>query len=198
VDLAGSERQTKTAAEGQTLEEGKLINKSLSALGNVVNALTDGKSNHVPYRDSKLTRVLQDSLGGTANTALIICCSPSLDNAAETLSSLRFGVRARGIVNSVQLNAAKLLKTPLQVEAAKQLEVITAQRNSLAEEVKMLRQRLQEGGIPLQPPMSKKTMSWPLPPGIACNKTTLLHTLQIIVLLAYFLWEDHVWRLHCK
>lgn len=59
VDLAGSERQTKTAAEGQTLEEGKLINKSLSALGNVVNALTDGKSSHVPYRDSKLTRVLQ-------------------------------------------------------------------------------------------------------------------------------------------
>ena len=59
VDLAGSERQTKSAAEGQTLEEGKLINKSLSALGNVVNALTDGKSSHVPYRDSKLTRVLQ-------------------------------------------------------------------------------------------------------------------------------------------
>lgn len=59
VDLAGSERQGKTAAEGQTLEEGKLINKSLSALGNVVNALTDGKSSHIPYRDSKLTRVLQ-------------------------------------------------------------------------------------------------------------------------------------------
>lgn len=67
--------------------------------------------------------VLQDSLGGTANTALIICCSPSMDNAAETLSSLRFGVRARGIVNSVQLNAAKLLKTSLEIEAAKQLEV---------------------------------------------------------------------------
>lgn len=61
VDLAGSERQTKTAAEGQTLEEGKLINKSLSALGNVVNALTDGRSTFVPYRDSKLTRVLQVS-----------------------------------------------------------------------------------------------------------------------------------------
>lgn len=70
-----------------------------------------------------MLNVLQDSLGGTANTALIICCSPSMDNAAETLSSLRFGVRARGIVNSVQLNAAKLLKTPSQIEAAKQLEV---------------------------------------------------------------------------
>ena len=63
VDLAGSERQVKAAAEGQTLEEGKLINKSLSALGNVVNALTDGKSSHVPYRDSKLTRVLQVGAG---------------------------------------------------------------------------------------------------------------------------------------
>lgn len=67
--------------------------------------------------------ILQDSLGGTANTALIICCSPSLGNAAETLSSLRFGVRARGIVNNVQLNTAKLMKTPMQIEAEKQLEV---------------------------------------------------------------------------
>ena len=67
--------------------------------------------------------LLQDSLGGTANTALIVCCSPSLDNAAETLSSLRFGVRARGIVNTVQLNAVKLVKGLSQTEAAKQLEV---------------------------------------------------------------------------
>lgn len=68
---------------------------------------------------------IQDSLGGTANTALIICCSPSLDNAAETLSSLRFGVRARGIVSSVQVNAVKLLKAPSQLDTAKQLEVHT-------------------------------------------------------------------------
>ena len=67
--------------------------------------------------------VLQDSLGGTANTALIVCCSPMVDNAAETLSTLRFGVRARGIVNTVQLNAVKLLKSTSQAEAAKQLEV---------------------------------------------------------------------------
>lgn len=67
--------------------------------------------------------LVQDSLGGTANTALIVCCSPSLDNAAETLSSLRFGVRARGIVNTVQLNAVKLMRGPSQNEAAKQLEV---------------------------------------------------------------------------
>eukprot|EP00891_Asterochloris_glomerata_P002689 jgi/Astpho2/2689/gw1.00050.167.1_t len=94
VDLAGTERSGKTVARGQTLEEAKLINKSLSALGNVVNALTDAKKmGHIPYRDSKLTRVLQDSLGGSARTALIVCCSPSSEDAAETLSSLRFGSR---------------------------------------------------------------------------------------------------------
>jgi len=70
---------------------------------------------------------MQDSLGGTANTALIICCSPSLDNAAETLSSLRFGVRARGIVNSVQANAVKLLRPSSQLDTAKQLEVSNCQ-----------------------------------------------------------------------
>lgn len=94
VDLAGSERADKTQAVAQTLDEGKLINKSLSALGNVVNALTEGRvGGHIPFRDSKLTRALQDSLGGNAITTLIICCSPSMDNAAETLSSLRFGSR---------------------------------------------------------------------------------------------------------
>lgn len=64
-----------------------------------------GKGAHVPYRDSKLTRVLQDALGGSARTALIVCCSPCSDNAAETLSSLRFGSRARGIVNVAQVTA---------------------------------------------------------------------------------------------
>ncbi|EIE18687.1 P-loop containing nucleoside triphosphate hydrolase protein [Coccomyxa subellipsoidea C-169] len=102
VDLAGSERQDRTGAEGVTFEEGKLINKSLSALGNVVNALTDGRSAHIPYRDSKLTRALADCLGGNSRTALIVCCSPSSDNAAETLSSLRFGARAKGVVNTLQ------------------------------------------------------------------------------------------------
>ncbi|KAK9802991.1 hypothetical protein WJX73_005839 [Symbiochloris irregularis] len=96
VDLAGSERADKTHAVAQTLEEGKLINKSLSSLGLVVNALTEGKAGahmHIPYRDSKLTRALQDCLGGNAMTTMIICCSPSMENAAETLSSLRFGSR---------------------------------------------------------------------------------------------------------
>merc|ERR1712194_419597 len=83
VDLAGSEKVAKTGASGERLDEAKNINRSLSALGNVINALTDKKSTHVPYRDSKLTRVLQESLGGNAKTSLIITCSPSNFNEQE-------------------------------------------------------------------------------------------------------------------
>ncbi|CAG8460681.1 6857_t:CDS:10, partial [Racocetra persica] len=105
VDLAGSEKVGKTGASGQTLEEAKKINKSLSALGMVINALTDGKSTHVPYRDSKLTRILQESLGGNSRTTLIINSSPSSFNEAETLSTLRFGMRAKSIKNKAKVNA---------------------------------------------------------------------------------------------
>ncbi|KZT09431.1 kinesin heavy chain [Laetiporus sulphureus 93-53] len=105
VDLAGSEKVGKTGASGQTLEEAKKINKSLSALGMVINALTDGKAKHVPYRDSKLTRILQESLGGNSRTTLIINCSPSSYNEAETLSTLRFGIRAKSIKNTARVNA---------------------------------------------------------------------------------------------
>lgn len=105
VDLAGSEKVGKTGASGQTLEEAKKINKSLSALGMVINALTDGRSTHVPYRDSKLTRILQESLGGNSRTTLIINCSPSSYNDAETVSTLRFGVRAKAIKNKAKVNA---------------------------------------------------------------------------------------------
>ncbi|KAF4126717.1 kinesin family member 5 [Geosmithia morbida] len=105
VDLAGSEKVGKTGASGQTLEEAKKINKSLSALGMVINALTDGKSSHIPYRDSKLTRILQESLGGNSRTTLIINCSPSSYNDAETLGTLRFGTRAKSIKNKAKVNA---------------------------------------------------------------------------------------------
>lgn len=105
VDLAGSEKLSKTGAEGMTLEEGKLINKSLSCLGNVINALTNPKGRgHVPYRDSKLTRVLQDSLGGNSQTCLICTASPALDNEAETLSTMRFGQRAKAVQNKPVIN----------------------------------------------------------------------------------------------
>ncbi|KAL5635356.1 hypothetical protein ACGC1H_004223 [Rhizoctonia solani] len=105
VDLAGSEKVGKTGASGQTLEEAKKINKSLSALGMVINALTDGKSSHVPYRDSKLTRILQESLGGNSRTTLVVNASPSSYNEAETLSTLRFGMRAKSIKNTARVNA---------------------------------------------------------------------------------------------
>ncbi|KAJ9450132.1 Kinesin heavy chain [Diplonema papillatum] len=104
VDLAGSEKVGKTKAEGQQLEEAKLINKSLSALGQVINALTDKKTTHIPYRDSKLTRLLQDSLGGNSRTSLIICGSMSEYNQWETLSTLRFGQRAKSIKNNAKIN----------------------------------------------------------------------------------------------
>jgi kinesin family protein 5 len=105
VDLAGSEKVGKTGATGQTLEEAKKINKSLSALGMVINSLTDGKSTHIPYRDSKLTRILQESLGGNSRTTLIVNCSPSSYNDQETLSTLRFGMRAKSIKNKAKVNA---------------------------------------------------------------------------------------------
>lgn len=109
---------SKTGAEGAVLDEAKNINKSLSALGNVIAALSEGtvrwnqkmlcstrtssyfvcvrvrvQKSHVPYRDSKMTRILQDSLGGNCRTTIIICCSPSVYNEAETKSTLMFGQR---------------------------------------------------------------------------------------------------------
>uniref|UniRef100_A0A8C6T7S7 Kinesin-like protein n=1 Tax=Neogobius melanostomus TaxID=47308 RepID=A0A8C6T7S7_9GOBI len=93
VDLAGSEKVSKTGAEG-----------SLSALGNVISALAEGTKSHVPYRDSKMTRILQDSLGGNCRTTMFICCSPSSYNDVETKSTLMFGQRAKTIRNTVSVN----------------------------------------------------------------------------------------------
>jgi kinesin family member 5 len=104
VDLAGSEKVSKTGAKGQTLDEAKAINKSLTTLGIVIKALTDGKSTHVPYRDSKLTRILSESLGGNSKTCLIITCSPASFNEAETISTLRFGKRAKKVRNKPKIN----------------------------------------------------------------------------------------------
>ncbi|XP_051999046.1 kinesin heavy chain [Xyrauchen texanus] len=104
VDLAGSEKVSKTGAEGSVLDEAKNINKSLSALGNVISALAEGTKTHVPYRDSKMTRILQDSLGGNCRTTIVICCSPSIFNEAESKSTLMFGQRAKTIKNTVSVN----------------------------------------------------------------------------------------------
>ena len=104
VDLAGSEKISKSGATGFTIKEAEKINLSLTTLGRVIYNLTDGKSQHVPYRESKLTRVLQESLGGNSKTCLIITCSPSIYNESETLSTLRFGERAKKIKNKPKIN----------------------------------------------------------------------------------------------
>lgn len=105
VDLAGSERIRITGATGLQLEESKKINKSLSCLGNVINALTESKGRyHIPYRDSKLTRLLEDSLGGNCRTTMIAMISPAHESFSESLSSLHFAQRAKKIKNRPIIN----------------------------------------------------------------------------------------------
>ncbi|KAK0586297.1 hypothetical protein LWI29_004497 [Acer saccharum] len=102
VDLAGSERIDKSGSEGHTLEEAKSINLSLSALGKCINALAEGSS-HVPVRDSKLTRLLRDSFGGTARTSLVVTIGPSPRHRGETASTIMFGQRAMKVENMLKL-----------------------------------------------------------------------------------------------
>ncbi|GLT79917.1 hypothetical protein SLA2020_513850 [Shorea laevis] len=124
VDLAGSERAKRTGADGLRLKEGIHINKGLLALGNVISALGDEKKRkeggHVPYRDSKLTRLLQDSLGGNSKTVMIACVSPADTNAEETLNTLKYANRARNIQNKAVINrdpmAAQLQRMRSQIE----------------------------------------------------------------------------------
>ena len=105
VDLAGSERVRVTGATGNRLEESKSINKSLSCLGNVIAALTDKKfRTHMPYRDSKLTRILEDSLGGNCKTTMMAMISPNYDGFAESISTLKFATRAKKIKNEARIN----------------------------------------------------------------------------------------------
>ena len=104
VDLAGSERQSKTKAEGERMKEGIKINLSLSTLCHVISSLTDPKCTFVPYRDSKLTRLLQDSLGGNTKTVMIANIGPADYNMEETLSTLRYASRAKNIQNKPKIN----------------------------------------------------------------------------------------------
>ena len=142
VDLAGSEKVSKTGAAGETLEEAKNINKSLSALGLVIMNLTEGNSKaHIPYRDSKLTRILQESLGGNARTTIIICCSPSSYNEQESLSSLYFGKRAKKIKNSAKINveySAQELTRQLEVAKAEIVRLVK-RLNAYEQELKVWR-----------------------------------------------------------
>ncbi|XP_078403096.1 kinesin family member 4 isoform X2 [Cetorhinus maximus] len=130
VDLAGSERQKKTKAEGDRLKEGININRGLLCLGNVISALGDenNRKGFVPYRDSKLTRLLQDSLGGNSHTLMIACVSPADSNIEETLNTLRYADRARKIKNKPVVNfdpqAAELQRLKQQVQ---ELQVLLLQ-----------------------------------------------------------------------
>ncbi|KAI5057754.1 hypothetical protein GOP47_0027769 [Adiantum capillus-veneris] len=129
VDLAGSERVKRTGTDGMRFKEGVHINKGLLALGNVISALGDEKKRkdggHVPYRDSKLTRLLQDSLGGNSRTVMIACISPADSNAEESLNTLKYANRARNIQNKPLVN-----RDPMVAEMQRlrqQLELLQAE-----------------------------------------------------------------------
>jgi len=133
VDLAGSERQAKTGASGMRLKEATKINLSLSALGNVISALVDGKSKHVPYRDSKLTRILQDSLGGNTKTVMCANAGPADYNYDETLSTLRYANRAKNIKNKPKINEDS--KDALLREYQDEILRLQTQLKSLSSEI---------------------------------------------------------------
>ncbi|KAK7311085.1 hypothetical protein RJT34_08980 [Clitoria ternatea] len=148
VDLAGSERAKRTGSDGLRFKEGVHINKGLLALGNVISALGDEKKRkegvHVPYRDSKLTRLLQDSLGGNSRTVMIACISPADINAEETLNTLKYANRARNIQNKPVVNrdpmSNEMLKMRQQLECL-QAELCACSGGS-SEEVQVLKERI--------------------------------------------------------
>uniref|UniRef100_A0A3B3SQ93 Kinesin family member 13B n=1 Tax=Paramormyrops kingsleyae TaxID=1676925 RepID=A0A3B3SQ93_9TELE len=160
VDLAGSERAAKTGAAGERLKEGSNINKSLTTLGLVISALADhgagkNKSKFVPYRDSVLTWLLKDSLGGNSRTAMVATISPAADNYDETLSTLRYADRAKNIVNHAVVNEdpnAKIIRE-LRVEVEK-LRVQLTQAESL--KAPELKDRLEESEKLIQ----EMTVTW--------------------------------------
>lgn len=139
VDLAGSERQSKTGATGMRLKEATKINLSLSTLGNVISALVDGKSTHIPYRNSKLTRLLQDSLGGNSKTVMCANIGPADYNYDETISTLRYANRAKNIKNRARVNEdpkdALLRQFQSEIEELrKQLEDVGVPHNGITME----------------------------------------------------------------
>ncbi|NXX76787.1 KIF3B protein, partial [Urocolius indicus] len=144
VDLAGSERQTKTGAQGERLKEATKINLSLSALGNVISALVDGKSTHIPYRDSKLTRLLQDSLGGNAKTVMVANIGPASYNVEETLTTLRYANRAKNIKNKPRVNEDP--KDALLREFQEEIARLKAQLEKRSIGKRKRRERRREGG----------------------------------------------------
>ncbi|CAK90171.1 unnamed protein product (macronuclear) [Paramecium tetraurelia] len=140
VDLAGSERIKKSRATGDRLSEARSINYSLTALGKCIHALTGPKSTFVPFRDSKLTRILQDALGGNCKTALIVNVGPAGRHVEETLSSLTFGMRAMKVTNTPQINQNvdyEQLSLQLKMEIEMKDEII---QKLESQQVKLLQQ----------------------------------------------------------
>ncbi|XP_069036060.1 kinesin-like protein KIF13B isoform X2 [Lepisosteus oculatus] len=160
VDLAGSERAAKTGAAGERLKEGSNINKSLTTLGLVISALADqgagkNKNKFVPYRDSVLTWLLKDSLGGNSRTAMVATVSPAADNYDETLSTLRYADRAKSIVNHAVINEdpnARIIRE-LREEVEKLREQLTQAESMKAPELK---DRLEESEKLIQ----EMTVTW--------------------------------------
>nr|XP_048277750.1 kinesin-like protein KIF13B isoform X2 [Myodes glareolus] len=160
VDLAGSERATKTGAAGDRLKEGSNINKSLTTLGLVISALADqgagkNKNKFVPYRDSVLTWLLKDSLGGNSKTAMVATVSPAADNYDETLSTLRYADRAKHIVNHAVVNEdpnARIIRD-LREEVEKLREQLTKAEAMKSPELK---DRLEESEKLIQ----EMTVTW--------------------------------------
>ncbi|XP_058868745.1 kinesin-like protein KIF13A isoform X2 [Acipenser ruthenus] len=160
VDLAGSERVSKTGAAGERLKEGSNINKSLTTLGLVISALADqsagkGKTKFVPYRDSVLTWLLKDNLGGNSKTAMIATVSPAADNYEETLSTLRYADRAKRIVNHAVVNEdpnARIIRE-LREEVEKLREQLSQAESMKAPELK---EKLEESEKLIQ----EMTVTW--------------------------------------
>ncbi|WCJ31215.1 Kinesin-like protein KIN-4A [Euphorbia peplus] len=147
VDLAGSERAKRTGSDGLRLKEGIHINRGLLALGNVISALGDEKKRkegvHVPYRDSKLTRLLQDSLGGNSKTVMIACISPADINAEETLNTLKYANRARNIQNKLVVNRDLISNEVQQMrQQVRYLQAELCARGAPSDEVQVLKQRI--------------------------------------------------------
>jgi len=136
VDLAGSERVSKTGATKDRLKEALAINKSLSALGNVISALGDGKKGHIPYRDNKLTMLMKDSLGGNAKTLMFVNVSPADYNSDETNTSLTYAKRVKNIKNFAVKNTQ-----------SKQTDKMNHIIMDLQSEIARLEKKLEDGGI---------------------------------------------------
>lgn len=180
VDLAGSEKVSKTGATGTTLVEAQYTNKSLTSLGIVIKALSE-KAPHIPYRDSKLTRILTDSLGGNSKTCLLITCSPAESNVQETLSTLKFGARTKLIANKpyanvdISIEEYKRIVESYTSSSSSSLSKLEAENTELRTEIERLTTRIEALSAELE--ASKEQTEQPREVKIVINTDTIAHKL---------------------